>query len=84
MKEKVNIMRKNTLNELKKGEKAIVKELQIEGSMKRRLLDIGLIKDSIVECVLESPLKDLKAYWIRGALIAIRSNDAKKIFIEGV
>jgi len=77
-------MRKNTLNELKKGEKAIVKELQIEGSMKRRLLDIGLIKDSIVECVLESHLKDLKAYWIRGALIAIRSNDAKKIFIEGV
>ena len=77
-------MRKNTLNELKKGDKAIIKDLQIEGSMKRRLLDIGLIKDSIIECVLESPLKDPKAYWIRGALIAIRNNDAKKIFIEGV
>lgn len=84
MKEKVNIMRKNTLNELKKGEKAIIKELEIEGSMKRRLLDIGLIKDSVVECVLESPLKDPKAYSIRGALIAIRENDAKKIWIEGV
>lgn len=77
-------MRKNTLNELKKGDKAIIKELKIEGSMKRRLLDIGLIKNSIVECVLESPLKDPKAYWIRGALIAIRDNDAKKIIIEGV
>ena len=77
-------MRKNTLNELKRGEKAIIKDLQIEGSMKRRLLDIGLIKDSIVECALESPLKDPKAYWIRGALIAIRNNDAKKIRIEGV
>jgi len=84
MKEKVNIMLKNTLNELKKGEKAIVKDLQIEGSMKRRLLDIGLIKNSIVECVLESPLKDPKAYWIRGALIAIRAKDAEKILIEGV
>lgn len=84
MKEKVNNMRKNTLNELKRGEKAIIKDLQIEGSMKRRLLDIGLIKDSIVECALESPLKDPKAYWIRGALIAIRNNDAKKIRIEGV
>lgn len=77
-------MRKKTLNELKKGEKAIIKELLIEGSMKRRLLDIGLIKDSVVECVLESPLKDPKAYSIRGALIAIRENDAKKIWVEGV
>lgn len=77
-------MRKNTLNELKKGDKAIIKELKVEGSMKRRLLDIGLIKNSIVECVLESPLKDPKAYWIRGALIAIRDNDAMKIIIEGV
>ena len=77
-------MRKNTLNELKKGDKAIVKSLEIEGSMKRRLLDIGLIKDSLVECVLESPLKDPKAYWIRGALIAIRDSDAEKIHIEGV
>lgn len=77
-------MRKNTLNELKKGEKALIKGIQIEGSMKRRLLDIGLIKDSVVECVLESPLKDPKAYWIRGTLIAIRNCDAKKIEIEGV
>ena len=77
-------MRKNTLNELKKGDKAIIKNIEIEGSMKRRLLDIGLIKNSVVECILESPLKDPKAYWIRGTLIAIRNNDAKKIFIEGV
>lgn len=77
-------MRKNTLNQLKKGERAIIKGIELEGAIKRRLLDIGLIKESIIECVLESPLKDPKAYWIRGALIAIRGNDAKKIFIEGV
>lgn len=77
-------MYKKTLNELKKGEKAKVSNIEIEGSIKRRLLDIGLIKDSLVECVLESPFKDPKAYWIRGALIAIRNNDAKRIYIEGV
>lgn len=77
-------MRKNTLNDLRKGEKAIIKNIELEGSIKRRLLDMGLIKDSIIECILESPLKDPKAYWIKGALIAIRSSDAKKIFIEGV
>lgn len=77
-------MYKKTLNELKKGEKAKVSNIEIEGSIKRRLLDIGLIKDSLVECVLESPFKDPKAYWIRGTLIAIRNNDAKRIYIEGV
>lgn len=77
-------MYKKTLNELKKGEKAKISNLEIDGTIKRRLLDIGLIKDSLVECVLESPFKDPKAYWIRGALIAIRNKDAKKIYIEGV
>ena len=77
-------MYKKTLNELKKGEKAKISNLEIEGTIKRRLLDIGLIKDSLVECVLESPFKDPKAYWIRGTLIAIRNKDAKKIYIEGV
>lgn len=77
-------MYKKTLNELKKGEKAKIINLEIEGSIKRRLLDIGLINGSTIECVLESPLKDPKAYWIRGTLIAIRNNDAKNIYIEGV
>ena len=77
-------MYKKTLNELKKGEKAKIINLDIEGSIKRRLLDIGLINGSTIECVLESPLKDPKAYWIRGTLIAIRNNDAKDIYIEGV
>ena len=77
-------MRKNKLSELKKGDKAIIKDIKVEGAMKRRLLDIGLIKDSTIECALESPLKDPKAYWIRGTLIAIRNNDANKIIIEGV
>lgn len=77
-------MRKNKLSDLKKGDKAIIKDIKVEGAMKRRLLDIGLIKDSTIECALESPLKDPKAYWIRGTLIAIRNNDANKIIIEGV
>lgn len=77
-------MYKKTLNELKKGEKAKISNIEIEGSIKRRLLDIGLINGSNIECVLESPLKDPKAYWIRGTLIAIRNIDAKNIYIEGV
>lgn len=73
---------KDTLDSLKMGERAIVKEINTELTMKRRLLDIGLTENSSVECVLQSPMGDPMAYWIRGALIAIREEDTKNIVIE--
>lgn len=50
----------------------------------QRLLDIGVINGTNVECVLKSPSNDPKAYLIRGAVIAIRNEDAKFIDIDGV
>lgn len=67
------------LDSLKTGEKCIVKDLNLNGKERRRMLDLGLIKDTVVEAVLKNPSGDLIAYYIRGALIAIRSEDASKI-----
>lgn len=50
----------------------------------QRLLDIGVINGTNVECVLKSPSNDPKAYLIRGAVIAIRNEDAKFIDIDEV
>jgi ferrous iron transport protein A len=50
--------------------------------MRRRLLDIGLIEDTDVECVGRSPSGDPTAFLIRGAVIAIRSEDCKNILIR--
>lgn len=71
-----------TLDQLKIGDKGIVKNILNDQSIKRRFLDIGLIPGSIVECVLKSPLGDPTAYFIRGALIAIREEDSKKVQVE--
>ena len=71
-----------TLNELKVGEKAVVLEVLNDSSMKQRFIDIGFVRNAKVECVLESPMKDPKAYMIKGAIIAIRNDDAKGIKIE--
>lgn len=73
-----------TLDFLQPGEFAIVKKLKSEGSMRRRLLDIGLINDTVVECVGKSPAGDPTAYMIRGAVIAIRKEDCRDIFIEKI
>lgn len=71
-----------SLNELNPGETAVVKELKTRGSIRRRLLDIGLVKDTKIECVGRSPAGDPAAFLIRGAVIAIRSEDMKDIVVR--
>lgn len=73
-----------TLNNLKLGNKCIIKRIDNEGSIRRRLLDIGLIPGTIITSILESPFKDPVAYEIRNAIIAIRREDSKKILVEEI
>ena len=70
------------LCEIDLGDKVRVTEISNKSSITRRLLDIGLIPGTSVECVLVSPMKNPKAYMIRGAVIAIRNEDASDIEIE--
>ena len=67
---------------MKIGEKGIIKKIEANENIKRRLLDIGLINGTEVVCVLKSPFKDPTAYLIRGAIIAIRKEDCNKIEVE--
>lgn len=71
-----------SLNELNPGQTAVVEELKTKGSIRRRLLDIGLVRDTMVECVGRSPAGDPTAFLIRGAVIAIRSEDLKDIVVR--
>lgn len=75
---------KKTLNLLNLGEKTKVKKIENKGSIRRRLLDIGLTPGTEVRSILKSPAGELSAYLIRGALIAIREEDASFIQIEGI
>lgn len=70
------------LSDIEPGQKARIKELTSNGSMRRRLLDIGLVENTEVECLGRSPLGDPKAYLIRGAVIAIRSEDCQGILVH--
>ncbi len=73
-----------TLNDISPNEKAIVKSINISSSMKRRLLDIGLTVNTVTECVGKSPMGDPKAFLIRGAVIALRSEVCKEILVEKI
>ncbi len=67
---------------LPSGKKAKVKFLTSDGNMRRRMLDLGLINETIVESLQKSPSGNLTAYGIRGAIIALRSEEANKIIVE--
>lgn len=62
----------------------VVASIDNSSNLYQRLLDIGAINGTLVECVLKSPCGDPKAYLIRGAVIAIRDEDAECISIDRV
>ena len=71
-----------TLNTMQEGACAWVRGLSTTGNMRRRLQDIGLIEGTRVECVQKSPAGDPVAYLIRGAVIALRSEDSSQVLVE--
>ncbi|MEZ3426311.1 MAG: ferrous iron transport protein A [Lachnospiraceae bacterium] len=71
-----------SLYHLAPGESAVIKKLYCSGSIRRRLLDIGMTEFTKVVCVGAAPTGDPKAFLIRGAVIALRREDSINILIE--
>lgn len=70
------------LTDLKVGQNADVLNILTKGSMRRRLQDLGIIEGTNVECLHKSPFGDPIAYLIRGAAIALRSEDSNNILVS--
>ncbi len=68
-----------TLGDMKKSERAVITELKTSGSLRKRLMDIGFVPGTKVECVRISPFGDPKAYYVRGTVIALRKETADGI-----
>lgn len=73
-----------TLERLRPGDKAKVSGLRTEGTARRRLLDLGFVCGSIIEALQKSPAGDPTAYLVKGAVIALRAEDASKIDIQPI
>ncbi len=73
-----------TLDKMPIGSKCTVISLNASGPIHRRFLDLGLIAGTKIEVLQRSPSGDPVAYFIRGAVIALRSEDASKILVQSV
>jgi len=71
-----------TLDMLQFGQSARVVAVRCHGFLRTRLADVGLLPGTMIELVMRSAMGDPVAYWVRGSVIAIRSEDAKLIEVE--
>lgn len=68
------------LSEFKIGEFVQIEKIQLEGTMKRRLLDLGFIPGATIKVLQRSPLGDPIAYQVSNTTIALRSEESSLIF----
>ncbi len=71
----------SSLAHLPIGKTSYIKNLHAEGPLKRRLLDMGFVQNTPVTCLFESPCGGMRAYRLRGTVVALRCEDALTITI---
>jgi ferrous iron transport protein A len=64
------------------GSMCQVVSLNLEGLLRRRILDLGMVPGTPVQCIRKSPAGDPVAYLVRDTLIALRSEDASQITVN--
>lgn len=70
------------LYELPLNKVGIIDNLNCNGNIRRRLLDLGLVKGTKILPVFKSPSGDPTAFEIRKTLIALRKEDSKLINLK--
>jgi ferrous iron transport protein A len=71
-----------TVADLKLHENGIIQRVEGEGVLRDRLLDMGLTPGTKVYYRKEAPLGDPIEIGLRGYVLTIRKDDARKILLE--
>lgn len=76
------IARTLPLSECPLGAEVRVAHVEADAAQRRRLLDLGLVVGTRIEVEGRSPLGDPTSYRVRGAVVALRNDQARQIFVE--
>ena len=71
-----------TLKDVKVGQTAVVRRLNGEGAIKRRIMDMGITKGVEIYVRKVAPLGDPMELTVRGYELSLRKADAEMIEIE--
>jgi ferrous iron transport protein A len=64
------------------GEPAIISGIDYSHPSSRRIIEVGFTPGQQIELINKTAFSDPLAFSIRGAIIAIRKNEAESIFIQ--
>lgn len=70
------------LSDIRIGRSAVVKHLQGEGALRRRLMDMGITKGVEIYVRKVAPLGDPLEITLRGYELSVRKHDAEMIEVE--
>ena len=71
-----------TLQELRPGQCGRVTGVTARRAMGQRLTELGFTRGSEVRCLYAAALGDPRAYLVKGAVIALRCEDARQVRCE--
>ena len=71
-----------TLKEVGTGETVVVSKINVTGSIKRRIMDMGITKGVSVTVRKVAPLGDPIELNVRNYAVSLRKADAENIFVE--
>ena len=72
------------LSEMKEGESARIVKIGGNGAIRRRILEMGIIRDSIIHVEKYAPLKDPLELIVKGYHISLRVEEATQIIVEKI
>lgn len=70
------------LSEMKQGEKGIIARIAGSGALRRRILEMGIIKGTQIYVEKYAPLKDPLELIVKGYHISLRVEEAVNITVE--
>ncbi len=73
---------KFTLDEIPINGSGIIIDMQMDGILRKKLIDMGLVRGTKFKVDGRAPLGDPIKINLRGYYLTIRKNDAKKIIVE--
>ena len=72
------------LSELKPGEEGIVVRVEGPPALRRRLMEMGVVRGTRVKMVRKAPLGDPIEYEVKGYNLSLRAEEADGVYVEAV
>ena len=73
-----------TLKDVTEGEKVRVISVNGDRPLRRRLMDMGILKGCEIEVIRVAPLGDPVEFMLRGYKLTLRKKDAEMVIVENI